>query len=290
MTAGAMQLGYLAFEVSDRAAWHAFFTEVIGLVHAGDGRYRMDGHAWRYRLLDGPADDLAAVGWEVDEATAAAALGRLRAAGVAVEEADAAELGAQARWRFVDPAGNPTELVVGLPRAAEPCVSPVVPRGFVADALGLGHLVLASPDKAASVAFYAELLGVRLSDHIVTTFHGHAVDISFFHANARHHSVAFGGPQKKRLHHVMFEVHTLDDVGLAFDRCLRAGVRLFQTIGRHPNDRMVSFYAFTPSGFQFEYGWGGREVDDATWSPTTYGQISEWGHVPIGLLAPGRRG
>ena len=36
-----------------------------------------------------------------------------------------------------------------------------------------------------------------------------------------------------------------------------------QTLGRHPNDRMFSFYAKTPSGFQFEFGWGGREVDDA---------------------------
>ena len=72
----------------------------------------------------------------------------------------------------------------------------------------------------------------------------------------------------------------MDDVGLCWDRVLRAGHRVAQTLGRHPNDRMFSFYAYTPSGFQFEYGWGGREVDDDTWEPTTYDQISEWGHHP----------
>jgi hypothetical protein len=51
---------------------------------------------------------------------------------------------------------------------------------------------------------------------------------------------------------------------------------------------MFSFYAKTPSGFQFELGWGGREVDDATWEPTTYDRISEWGHHPPEALAPRR--
>jgi Glyoxalase/Bleomycin resistance protein/Dioxygenase superfamily len=75
-------------------------------------------------------------------------------------------------------------------------------------------------------------------------------------------------------------------VGLAFDRALRGGVRIAQTLGRHPNDRMFSFYAKTPSGFQFECGWGGRIVDDATWEPTTYDRISEWGHHPPVMFAP----
>ena len=72
----------------------------------------------------------------------------------------------------------------------------------------------------------------------------------------------------------------MDEVGLAYDRALKSGLRIMQTLGRHPNDRMFSFYAQTPSRFQFEFGWGGREVDDETWSPTTYDHISEWGHHP----------
>ena len=79
----------------------------------------------------------------------------------------------------------------------------------------------------------------------------------------------------------------MDEVGLAFDRAVKAGVPIMQTIGRHPNDRMLSFYAKTPSGFQFEFGWGGREVDDATWQEgSVYDRISDWGHHPPQFLAP----
>ena len=56
------------------------------------------------------------------------------------------------------------------------------------------------------------------------------------------------------------------------------------TIGRHPNDRMFSFYAQTPGKYQFEFGWGAREVDDATWEPSVHDRISEWGHHPPQLL------
>lgn len=279
-----MQLGSLGFEVADIAVWDHFFTSVLGVVNVGSGRYRNDGHAWRFQLTEGPSDDLAFVGWEFTDDELDAALLRLRAAGHEVAEADPTVRGVKRRYVVIDPAGISTELSSGPALAHEPFRSEVVPRGFVADELGLGHLVLSTLDKEASVRFYTELLGVKLSDHIVTEFFGHKVDISFFHANARHHSVAFGGPQKKRLHHFMLEARTMDDVGLAFDRALKGGVRIFQTLGRHPNDRMFSFYAFTPSGFQFEFGWGGREVDDTTWEPTTYGQISEWGHHPIAAL------
>ena len=30
------------------------------------------------------------------------------------------------------------------------------------------------------------------------------------------------------------------------------------TLGTHTNDRMTSFYVRTPSGFEIEYGFGGR--------------------------------
>ena len=76
----------------------------------------------------------------------------------------------------------------------------------------------------------------------------------------------------------------MDDVGMAFDRACRHGVEIVLTLGRHPNDRMFSFYGRTPSGFEFEYGWGGMLVDDATWQPTIHDRISAWGHIPPGYI------
>lgn len=285
-----MQLGFLAFEVRDPAAWRTFMTGVLGLVEVEQsGRYRMDGHEWRFSIEAGAHEDLAAVGWELDEEGLTATIGRLQAAGVELVEGDPGVRGAKRRVLCTDPAGVPVELVTGLARASTPFRSPLVPGGFVADGLGLGHLVLTAPDPAASDKFYRDLLGFRLSDRIVTNVHGHPVDLSFFHNNARHHSLAFGGPQRKRLHHFLVEAREMDEVGRAMDRAVKAGIRIMQTLGRHPNDRMFSFYAQTPGRFQFEFGWGAREVDDATWQTTTYDHISEWGHHPPQFV-PGSQG
>jgi 2,3-dihydroxybiphenyl 1,2-dioxygenase len=292
---GVRQLGYLGFEVKDPAAWEKFGTQVLGLLvgkREDDGGFslRMDKYAQRFFITPGGADDLAFVGWQVeDEAELTAVADRVRKSGREVTEAspeDARKRGVTRLLRFVDPGGIPSELFVGPEMAPEPFRSDVVRSGFVGDEHGLGHLVLNAKDQAESKRFYEEVLGFRFSDRIVTSFHGYAVDIVFLHANERHHSVAFGAEQKKRLHHFMVEARSVDDVGLAMDRLLKSGLRLMQTLGRHPNDRMLSFYAKTPSGFQFEFGWGGRTVDDATWEPTTYDAISEWGHHPPELLAP----
>jgi hypothetical protein len=53
------------------------------------------------------------------------------------------------------------------------------------------------------------------------------------------------------------------------------------TGGRHPNDGMLSFYGVTPSGFLFELGVDGREVDDRNWEVKTYHSVSDWGHRPV---------
>jgi 2,3-dihydroxybiphenyl 1,2-dioxygenase len=285
-----MQLGFLEFEVRKLSAWQHLLGDVLGTVDVGQGRYRMDGHAWRFQLREGPLDDLACVGWELSEDELSAALKRLADAGHEVQRASAEERGAKRRYCLVDPAGIPTELLMGLPRADTPFESARVPSGFVADYEGLGHVVLAAPDKEASRRFYVEHLGFRLSDHIVCELYGHPVDLSFFHANTRHHSLAFGGPLEKRLHHFMLEARDVDEVGLCYDRAIRSGAHIMQTLGRHPNDRMLSFYATTPSRFQFEFGWGGRKVDDATWESTTYDRISDWGHhSPQIVFAPRKK-
>jgi hypothetical protein len=82
----------------------------------------------------------------------------------------------------------------------------------------------------------------------------------------------------------MVETKNLDDLGSVYDRAFDHGTRVTRTLGRHPNDRMLSFYGLTPSGFQFECGYGGREIDDATWVPETYDRISLWGHRRPGSM------
>ena len=144
--------------------------------------------------------------------------------------------------------------------------------------------MLTVPDFRQAETCYVEALGLRVTDRMDM---GGGKGATFLRASARHHSLAVTDIlPEPGFHHFMIEVKDLDDVGLALDRAVKAGVRIAQTIGRHANDRMISFYALTPSGFQFEFGWGGRIVDDATWEPTEYDHISEWGHMPPQLLSP----
>ncbi len=279
-------LAYLVIEAPDLGRWATFATEILGLEvrEEADGlRIRMDD--WRQRLFvtEGPADDVVAIGWE---ASSDAALDSLIGA---FKEVQGESRGVRRRLAGRDPAGTAVELVIGPDRIESPFRSDLVPSGFVTGEQGMGHCVVTSDDPAASMAFYGDLLGFKASDRIVTEYFGYTVDLSFLHTGPRHHSVAFGGPQPKRIHHFMLEVGGLDDVGTCLDRCLKARVPIASTIGKHPNDHMVSFYALTPSGFQFEFGWGGRVIaadEDAAWQTTTYDRISEWGHHPPMVYAP----
>ena len=292
---GVAQLGYLGFEVKDLAAWEQFSTNILGLQIVNrkeDGSFglRLDSHQQRFFISPGEADDLVVAGWQVpDQEALENMVERLETAGTTVERGTAAEAQArmvQALVKFQDPAGNPFEIFYGPEKSESSFESNLIHRGFIAEEQGLGHVVVHANDQSESGAFYENMLGFKLSDKIQCEFFGFDVDLSFMHANPRHHSLAFGKQHKKRIHHFMLEVQSMDDVGLCYDRRIRGGIPIMNTLGRHPNDKMFSFYAMTPSGFQFEFGWGGRLIDDETWEPTTYDCISEWGHHPPMMLTP----
>jgi 2,3-dihydroxybiphenyl 1,2-dioxygenase len=291
------QTGYLVFEVSDLAAWEKFGTEILGLEvvdRRGDAGFslRMDGYQQRFFIEHGPADDLAAIGWEVDGPAVLEELAqRLEDAGHQVirgSSEEAARRNVEALIRVDDPAGNTNEIFCGPKMADEPFASKVVPSGFIADEQGFGHVVVVSKDDAQHEEFYATMFGLKLSDYIRCEYFGHKIDVTFMHANTRHHSLAFGGGQLKRIHHFMVQAKSMDEVGMCYDRFLFSGGMVHQTLGRHPNDKMFSFYGYTPSGFHFEFGAGAIEIGD-NWEATTHGKVSEWGHHPPQLLTKAYR-
>ena len=292
------QLGYLVFEVADLAAWKGFATRILGLrlvdPRGADGfSLQMDAHRQRFFIEHGPADDLQAIGWEVEDSAALDEIERrLSSAGHRVTRGsadEAARRNVEALIRFEDPAGNPNEVYFGPAMAPEPFQSEVVPSGFVADDQGLGHVVVLSRDQTEHEAFYSTMLGLQLSDYIRCEYFGHQIDVTFMHANPRHHSLAFAKGQHKRIHHFMVQARSIDEVGKCYDRFLFAGGMVHQTLGRHPNDKMFSFYGYTPSGFHFEFGSGAIEIDDATWEATVHPKVSEWGHHPPQLLTKAHR-
>lgn len=287
MTAVA-RLGYLGFEVADPSRWEAFAVDVLGLMRgapAPDGSLpmRMDEQAQRLVLQRGASDDLAYAGFEVSDARALHELaGKLGDAGYSVRTGDAVAREArcvEALLQLEDPNGLPIELFCGPARALEPFRSGVVSTGFCTGDEGLGHIVIGARDADTTRRFYCDLLGMRVSDYIEPP--GSKLRITFLHANARHHTVAFfEAPMRKRINHFMIEAQRMEEVGLCYERCVAAGVPIASGLGQHPNDRMFSFYARTPAGFNVEFGWGGRKVDDAHWEVTTYDRMSTWGHQP----------
>ena len=150
--------------------------------------------------------------------------------------------------------------------------------GFKTGELGFGHVVLRSETPKESVKLLTEVLGFRISDYIGT--------MTFLHCNPRHHSIAIQPrnpdlprSRDKKMWHFMLETASLDDVGTALDLAGKTGAPLATTLGRHTNDQMVSFYVVTPSGFEVEYGWGARLVDDATWQVQRHDRGGLWGHA-----------
>ncbi len=289
------ELGYLGFEVADLPRWEAFAADVLGLaVTAGpraDQRWlRMDEHRYRFILNEGPADDCAFAGWQVADAAAVDAFARhLNDLGIAWSQASDEELADRCVERmlhFKDPAGNRHEVYCGPALAADPLPPGKVVGGFVTRGEGLGHIVYSSSDYPQTLEFATSVLKLGASDTIrVEPAPGMTFEVSFFHANRRHHSYALApqpptpGPHK-RIHHFMIEVNSIEQVGFARDRCLAMGQAVHMDIGQHPNDRMISFYGETPSGFFVEFGWGGVKVDESSWQVRSYDRLSDWGHRP----------
>ena len=291
--ASVTQLGYLGLSVSNLGDWEKFATEVLGLQLAGkaaDGSLllRMDEYHHRFIVSEGGADDLAFAGWEVPDPPALMELAeQIRAAGIEVRDGslqEAAQRGVAELIKFNDPSGIPTEAYFGpLISFENPFRSPRSISGFDTGTMGLGHIVVRVDDADRSLQFYRDVLGMRISDFIdLKMRRGRPTDnlrLTFMHCNPRHHSIAFGViPVPKRLLHFMLQVRSIDDVGSTYYAAQDAKTEISASLGRHTNDHMVSFYMRTPSGFEVEYGYGARTIDDSVWKVQRHEAPSIWGH------------
>ena len=291
-------LSYLGVASPNVDAWRTFGPDLFGFQLAADSadgavRLRMDDQPWRLAIHPAESDDIAYLGWNVASSAALATqVATLEAHGIAVTpgDTDLAEARAVAEivW-FVDPIGFRHELSWGRSVYHHTFRPGRAMSGFLTGAGGMGHVVLFVPDIEAAEAFLTGVLGFRFSDQIKV---GRAT-LRFLHCNSRHHTLALmGRPGMVGFHHLMVEVNSVDDVGMALDLVRAAGHTVTTGFGKHTNDLMTSFYVRTPSGFDLEYGYGGVMIDDATWTPATYHATSIWGHerttekLPAGIVRP----
>lgn len=286
------RLAYIGATATDLAAWKGYTSDVLGLEIGSDSTdrllyLRMDERHHRLCVHAGDRNDVTYVGFEVANREALQAVAAvLDRNGVAVTTAkpnEAAERRVMEMLYFTCPhTGARIELSVGNEVVFMPHFTPARSdlSGFRTGELGMGHLVLyVKNDIQAAVDFYVRNLGFGISDWIRSP-DGTPL-AAFLHCNPRHHSLAliFYPPAPRLVQHVFLESSTLDDVASTYDVC-RARKLDATTIGRHPNDRSVSFYFLNPSRWFFEYGWDLRTVDPQNWTTESYilRPGLAWGH------------
>lgn len=299
---GRISLGHVVVQSRKLPDWQRFAHEGLGLqvdLVEGGLALRIDAHARRIVVEEGPAEDVVAIGWQLHDEHALPLLQRrLRTAGIDVAEAapaEAAARGVQRLWVFQGPKKLRFEFFTRPLQSAPPQLRA---SGFVTGALGLGHFAMTTREPEAALRFFQQVFDARLSDTIEDKLNGVTLELSFLRLNERHHTVALAATRGQRMnplrtgiHHLNLQAASLDDVTEAYQRMRKLGFAISNSIGQHPNDREVSFYVASPSGFDVELGWNPIVVsDEAGWQPAHYQGISLWGHFPESLTLGSKLG
>ena len=158
-------------------------------------------------------------GWEVEDKNSLTKLAaRLEKAEIKIKKEP--KIIAEQRFvseviSFIDPSGNKHEAFYG-PELSNEKFKPGRPiSGFRTGTLGLGHIVLNVEKLDNTQWFFQDVLGFRLSDYMLRPFKAY-----FFHTNQRHHSIALIETGTNKIHHLMIELYSLDDVGQCYDIAL----------------------------------------------------------------------
>lgn len=293
---GNVHLGYIVVETNRFADWRRFGRDAIGM-HFDDTlpdvmRFRTDAHECRFLLQRGPAEDVTALGWELDDHTTLdTILARVTGHGVPATEGtpeEAALRGVEWLVRFPGPNGLVQEMFTRA-RTSDTPLDMQVSGGFVTGNGGMGHFAVTSKKPHQVRGYYNTVFDARLTDYVDETISGVKLKIRFLRVNQRHHTVAIAAvnrvpinPIRTRLQHLNIQVAELDDMTVSYQRVKELGFHMALAVGQHTNDRELSYYAVTPSGFEWEVGWNPIVIDETTWAPTTYQGISIWGHTPEG--------
>jgi catechol 2,3-dioxygenase-like lactoylglutathione lyase family enzyme len=125
----------------------------------------------------------------------------------------------------------------------------------------IGHAVIFAADLERSTRFYTDVLGFRVSD----IYDGSMMPggMVFLRCNGDHHCLALVGgkdaEKDKSLHHLAFELATLDEVFRARDHLQQAGTTITFN-GRRRAGCQVSVEFLDPDGHHLELYWGVDQI------------------------------
>ncbi len=277
------KLGYAALSVTDLERSLHFYRDLLGLelVEQRDGvaflRCSRDHH--NIVLHTGAAAGLKRVGWELESQAdierAYAHFDGLGLAPVRVDKAESQLLRQGPGFRVRLPGAGLEFDYYGsttvMARAWTPTVAKIA---------RLGHVVIGCADFATTQAALLRDFGFVQSDFVEDRF-------SFMRCfpNPFHHTFAIGASTGNHLHHVNFMVTDIDDVGRAWHRMTKAGVKIAFGLGRHPPSGSVFLYFYDPDGMTVEYSYGMEEFPEVgAREPRMLEPVPEsldtWGAVP----------
>lgn len=264
--------------VPDVAAHARFYTSVWNLAVAAerDGAVYLRGSGACHHILSlhqraRPAllcVNLAAA----DRAAVDALHARVKAAGAPQLDAPAplAEPGGGYGFAFSDLEGRVLRVIADDALHPDATSRPDRP-------LKITHVVLNTPRQEEAAAFWVRALGFEVSDRSLLTF---------IRCNSDHHNLAFHPGDSCTLHHIAFEMDSIDSVMRGAGRMRDAGYPIEWGPGRHGPGNNVFAYFVGPDDFVIEYTAEVEQVDEryrirqpAQWAYPA-GHSDLWGATP----------
>jgi catechol 2,3-dioxygenase-like lactoylglutathione lyase family enzyme len=233
-----------------------YYTE-FGLTHLGGGAFRTEDGGEQLRIGYAPSRRLVELGIGVDDSDDIARIAsRLAKLGVA-RDFDANTL------RATEPVSGFVARVEVAPRLAQDPVAatpyngpgrterygraPGVVRDTPIRPRKLGHTVVGTTDLAATMGFFTEGLGFKLSDHIGDKG-------AFMRCSVDHHNVLALAAPVNFLHHTSWQVDDIDDIGRGAKKMLENNPeRHVWGLGRHHAGSNFFWYLKDPAGNFSEY-------------------------------------
>lgn len=193
------------------------------------------------------------VGFEVASASVLDEFGlKLKHAGVMISEGSDKECKKRKVDRFIafkDPCGTCVELCVGPQHTGT--------RYFPARDAGItefGHLGIHASNHEASLAFWTQLMGARVSDSIGAA--------SLLRIDSVHHKIALFPSKQVGIQHINFQVTSIDDIMRSWYHFQEISVPIVFGPGRHPTSTAKFLYFRGPDQRVYEYSSGVKIIQD----------------------------
>ncbi|MEV6659624.1 VOC family protein [Nocardia fluminea] len=281
-------LGKVTIGVPNPAETIEYYSE-FGLAHLGDGRFATRDGGEQLQVVHSPLRRLVELTVAADDRDDLGSVaGRLTALGIpsgqdptavcAVEPVTGTRVRVVVRSRIsVEPPVPPTPYN-GPGRIDRWGRAPFLSRTEPVRPRKLGHAVLGSTDLAATMRFFVDGLGFKVSDYM-------GEKAAFLRCSVEHHNVLVLAAPVNFMHHTSWQVDDIDEVGRGAQAMLEGHPeRHIWGLGRHYAGANFFWYLKDPAGNFSEYYSDMDTVpEDDLWSPAILEGLQglyAWGPPP----------